>query len=90
MYFSDSCVKLQLGNGGLTFEEAKSHFTAWALMKSPLLVRLISFAVSSGIESSNPDWHKRLFILRPAHRPWLIFPSAVGHHTRHTWHTQEH
>ncbi|KXN84641.1 putative alpha-galactosidase B [Leucoagaricus sp. SymC.cos] len=26
------------GNGGLTYEEAKSHFTAWALMKSPLLV----------------------------------------------------
>ncbi|KDR80408.1 hypothetical protein GALMADRAFT_136897 [Galerina marginata CBS 339.88] len=29
---------LQLGNGGLTFEEAKSHFTAWALMRSPLLI----------------------------------------------------
>ncbi|KAJ7242413.1 glycoside hydrolase superfamily [Mycena rebaudengoi] len=29
---------LQLGNGGLTFDESKSHFTAWALMKSPLLV----------------------------------------------------
>ncbi|PPQ86692.1 hypothetical protein CVT25_006767 [Psilocybe cyanescens] len=29
---------LQLGNGGLTFAEAKSHFTAWALMKSPLLI----------------------------------------------------
>ncbi|KAJ7634471.1 glycoside hydrolase [Roridomyces roridus] len=29
---------LQLGNGGLTFDEAKSHFTAWALMKSPLLI----------------------------------------------------
>ena len=29
------------GNGGLTFDEAKSHFTAWALMKSPLLVRNI-------------------------------------------------
>ncbi|KAJ7583600.1 glycoside hydrolase [Mycena floridula] len=29
---------LQLGNGGLTFEEAKSHFTSWALMKSPLLI----------------------------------------------------
>ncbi|KAG5650662.1 hypothetical protein H0H81_011467, partial [Sphagnurus paluster] len=26
------------GNGGLTYEEAKSHFTAWALMKSPLLI----------------------------------------------------
>ncbi|KAJ3981006.1 glycoside hydrolase [Lentinula detonsa] len=26
------------GNGGLTFDEAKSHFTAWALMKSPLLI----------------------------------------------------
>ncbi|KAF8584417.1 glycoside hydrolase family 27 protein [Ramaria rubella] len=29
---------LQLGNGGLTFEESKSHFTAWALLKSPLLI----------------------------------------------------
>ncbi|KAG6813119.1 hypothetical protein H0H92_013973 [Tricholoma furcatifolium] len=29
---------LEVGNGQLTFEEAKSHFTAWALMKSPLLV----------------------------------------------------
>jgi len=29
---------LQIGNGGLTYEEAKTHFTAWALMKSPLLI----------------------------------------------------
>ncbi|KAJ7832047.1 glycoside hydrolase superfamily [Mycena olivaceomarginata] len=33
---------LQLGNGGLTFEEAKSHFTAWALNKSPLLLSAIT------------------------------------------------
>ena len=26
------------GNGDLTHEEAKTHFTAWALMKSPLLI----------------------------------------------------
>ncbi|PFH48961.1 glycoside hydrolase family 27 protein [Amanita thiersii Skay4041] len=26
------------GNGDLTYEEAKLHFTAWALMKSPLLI----------------------------------------------------
>ncbi|KAJ3778727.1 glycoside hydrolase family 27 protein [Lentinula raphanica] len=26
------------GNGNLTFDEAKSHFTAWSLMKSPLLI----------------------------------------------------
>ncbi|EIM88748.1 glycoside hydrolase family 27 protein [Stereum hirsutum FP-91666 SS1] len=26
------------GNGDLSYEEAKSHFTAWALMKSPLLI----------------------------------------------------
>lgn len=26
------------GNGNLTDDEAKSHFTAWALMKSPLFV----------------------------------------------------
>ncbi|KAL4079609.1 glycoside hydrolase family 27 protein [Scleroderma citrinum] len=29
---------LEIGNGGLTREEAKTHFTAWALMKSPLLI----------------------------------------------------
>lgn len=29
---------LEVGNGDLTFEESKSHFTAWAFMKSPLLV----------------------------------------------------
>ena len=26
------------GNGELTYDEAKSHFTAWALLKSPLLI----------------------------------------------------
>ncbi|GLB45186.1 putative alpha galactosidase A [Lyophyllum shimeji] len=29
---------LEVGNGDLTYDEAKSHFTAWALMKSPLLI----------------------------------------------------
>ncbi|KAG5718540.1 putative alpha-galactosidase B, partial [Termitomyces sp. T112] len=29
---------LQLGNGDLTHEEEKLHFTAWALMKSPLFI----------------------------------------------------
>ncbi|KAF8330632.1 glycoside hydrolase [Amanita rubescens] len=29
---------LQLGNGDLTYDESKTHFTAWALMKSPLLI----------------------------------------------------
>lgn len=29
---------LEVGNGELDFEESKSHFTAWAFMKSPLLV----------------------------------------------------
>jgi len=29
---------LQLGNGGFTFDESKTHFTAWALMKSPILI----------------------------------------------------
>ena len=33
---------IQRGNGGLTYDESKSHFTAWALMKSPLLVRNLS------------------------------------------------
>lgn len=29
---------LQLGNGNMTYEESKSHFTVWALMKSPLFI----------------------------------------------------
>jgi alpha-galactosidase len=29
---------LEVGNGDLTFEESKTHFTAWALMKSPLFI----------------------------------------------------
>ncbi|RDX52658.1 glycoside hydrolase family 27 protein [Lentinus brumalis] len=29
---------LEVGNGDLTFDEAKTHFTVWALMKSPLLI----------------------------------------------------
>ncbi|KAJ6560957.1 glycoside hydrolase family 27 protein [Mycena sp. CBHHK59/15] len=29
---------LEVGNGDLTYEEAKSHFTVWSLMKSPLLI----------------------------------------------------
>ncbi|KAI0055502.1 glycoside hydrolase family 27 protein [Artomyces pyxidatus] len=29
---------LEIGNGNLTYDEQKSHFTAWALMKSPLLI----------------------------------------------------
>ncbi|KAJ3508286.1 hypothetical protein NLJ89_g5842 [Agrocybe chaxingu] len=39
---------LQLGNGGLTYEESKSHFTAWALMKSPLLI-------GTDLRSVDPD-----------------------------------
>ncbi|RPD75352.1 glycoside hydrolase family 27 protein [Lentinus tigrinus ALCF2SS1-7] len=29
---------LQIGQGGLTFEEEKTHFTAWAFLKSPLII----------------------------------------------------
>jgi len=29
---------LEVGNGELTYEENKAHFTAWALLKSPLLI----------------------------------------------------
>ncbi|KXN84636.1 putative alpha-galactosidase B [Leucoagaricus sp. SymC.cos] len=29
---------LEIGNGDLTFEESKTHFTAWALNKSPLII----------------------------------------------------
>lgn len=29
---------LEVGNGGMTFEEEVTHFTIWCLMKSPLLI----------------------------------------------------
>jgi len=29
---------LEVGNGGLTHEEEKTHFTLWAMAKSPLLI----------------------------------------------------
>ena len=39
------------GNGHLTYDEQKAHFTAWALMKSPLLigtdVRLLVLFITS-------------------------------------------
>ncbi|KAJ7838602.1 glycoside hydrolase superfamily [Mycena olivaceomarginata] len=56
---------LQLGNGGLTFEEAKSHFTAWALMKSPLLLSAITHDILGILKNTEilainqdsvPDW----------------------------------
>jgi len=37
-YSHNDMDMLQLGNGGLNFDESKTHFTAWALMKSPLLI----------------------------------------------------
>jgi len=40
---------LEVGNGNLTYDENKSHFTAWALMKSPLLIGTNLSAVSSEI-----------------------------------------
>jgi len=42
---------LQLGNPGLTFDEAKSHWTAWALMKSPLLIGTNLSAITSDMVS---------------------------------------
>ncbi|KAH9936696.1 glycoside hydrolase superfamily [Amylocystis lapponica] len=37
---------LEVGNGNLTYDENKSHFTAWALMKSPLLIGTNLSAIS--------------------------------------------
>ncbi|KIJ12234.1 alpha-galactosidase [Paxillus involutus ATCC 200175] len=39
---------LEVGNGDLPYEEAKTHFTAWALMKSPLLI-------SADLESASQE-----------------------------------
>jgi len=32
------CLIHDSGNGDLTIDEAKTHFTAWALLKSPLVI----------------------------------------------------
>jgi alpha-galactosidase len=40
---------LEIGNGGLTFDEAKTHFTAWALMKSPILIGTNLSALTSDL-----------------------------------------
>ncbi|QRW10767.1 hypothetical protein RhiLY_09766 [Ceratobasidium sp. AG-Ba] len=39
--------QLQIGNGNLTYEEKKSHWTAWALMKSPLFIGTNLSAITS-------------------------------------------
>lgn len=36
---------LEVGNGGMTHEEYKTHFALWALMKAPLLVLMIAARV---------------------------------------------
>lgn len=46
------------GNGDLTYDEAKSHFTAWALMKSPLLV-----GTDVGIARIRSSWNLLLRVL---------------------------
>lgn len=29
---------LEVGNGGMTFEEYKSHFSLWSITKAPLII----------------------------------------------------
>jgi hypothetical protein len=53
------------GNGPLTYEEAKSHFTAWALMKSPLLIG----TDVSQIHCDEPSAH--------AHSSSLLLPKKL-------------
>lgn len=38
---------LEIGNGNLTYDEAKTHFTAWALFKGPLLIGTDLSSISS-------------------------------------------
>ncbi|KAI0725087.1 glycoside hydrolase superfamily [Fomitopsis betulina] len=48
---------LEVGNGDLTYEENKSHWTAWALFRSPLLIGTNLSAVSTEIVDilTNPE-----------------------------------
>ncbi|KAH9829571.1 glycoside hydrolase superfamily [Rhodofomes roseus] len=39
---------LEVGNGNMTYDENKSHFTAWALLKSPLLI-------GTNLSAASPD-----------------------------------
>ncbi|EPT02374.1 hypothetical protein FOMPIDRAFT_88957 [Fomitopsis schrenkii] len=39
---------LEVGNGNMTYDETKSHFTAWALLKSPLLI-------GTNLSSASPE-----------------------------------
>ncbi len=39
----DNGLQLEVGNGDLTYEESKTHFTVWSFMKSPLLIVSVPF-----------------------------------------------
>jgi hypothetical protein len=38
LILTSSTWQLEIGNGNLTYDEAKTHFTTWALLKAPLLI----------------------------------------------------
>lgn len=67
--------QLEIGNGNLTHEEAKTHFTAWALMKAPLLI------------GTNVSCACINVLTRVLH---LIGVSACNHQLRYARHLQEH
>ena len=37
-YAHNDMDMMEIGNGGLTIEEERSHFAAWAFLKSPILL----------------------------------------------------
>ncbi|CAG8527434.1 26011_t:CDS:2 [Gigaspora margarita] len=46
---------LQIGNGQLTLEEQRSHFSLWAALKAPLLLGFDAIALNEEIIAINQD-----------------------------------
>ena len=80
-FLETSSFFIQRGNGGLTYEESKSHFTAWALMKSPLLVRclLSIFFRSLSIHQIGTDVR-----ILASTTDILTFPKAFNYYPRYS------
>lgn len=90
-YARNDLDMLEVGNtgkgtppGNLTYDEAKSHFTAWALLKSPLLI-------GSDVASASPETIEILSnrdLLRISQDPHVgesVAPFRWGHNPDYTW-----
>jgi hypothetical protein len=72
--FSDMDI-LESGNGVLTFEESRAHFTLWAAMKSPLLL---------GCDLTNPVCQQDLIIFNNT-EVLAVNQDPLGAQARRVW-----